>query len=86
MVLVYPSEEAVPMTTMTSTRADEIRKMVFIDSTWAQAKQIFKDPRLKGKSILTHVVMNTKERSKHQVGRAMVGEYESTDVSKYYLK
>lgn len=49
VVLVYPCEGAVPMTTMTTSRATEIQKMVFIDSTWAQAKQIYKDPRLKGK-------------------------------------
>ena len=49
VVLVFPCEGAVPMTTMTTSRAAEIRKMVFIDSTWAQAKQIYKDPRLKGK-------------------------------------
>lgn len=39
------------MTTMTASKAVEIQKMVFIDSTWAQAKQIFKDPRLKGTVI-----------------------------------
>lgn len=49
VVLVYPCEGAVPMTTMAASRAAEIRKMVFIDSTWPQAKQIYKDPRLKGK-------------------------------------
>ena len=52
VVLVYPSDGAVPMTTMSSSRAAEIRKMVFIDSTWAQAKQIYKDPRLKGKFVV----------------------------------
>lgn len=39
------------MTTMTSEQAGKIRKMVFIDSTWEQAKQIYKDPRLKGKEL-----------------------------------
>ena len=39
------------MTTMTSSRASEIDKMVFIDSTWAQSKTIFKDPRLQGNGI-----------------------------------
>lgn len=37
------------MTTMVASRASEIKKMIFIDSTWAQSKQIYKDPRLKGK-------------------------------------
>lgn len=36
------------MKEMTSSRASEITKMIFIDSTWAQAKHIFKDPRLQG--------------------------------------
>lgn len=39
------------MTSMGSSRAAEIQKMVFIDSTWPQAKQIFKDQRLRGKRL-----------------------------------
>ncbi len=38
------------MKAMTSSRASDITKMIFIDSTWAQAKHIFKDPRLQGNS------------------------------------
>ena len=46
------------MATMTGEQAVKIKKMVFIDSTWPQAKHIFKDPRLQGKtlSIFTIVV------------------------------
>ena len=58
VVLVYPGDGAVSMATMTGEQAVKIKKMVFIDSTWPQAKHIFKDPRLQGKtlSIFTIVV------------------------------
>ena len=36
------------MTSLTSRKGAEIEKLVFIDSTWSQAKHIFKDPRLQG--------------------------------------
>ena len=48
VALVYPGEEAVAMTSLTSKKGAEIEKLVFIDSTWSQAKHIFKDPRLQG--------------------------------------
>jgi hypothetical protein len=52
------------MTTMTTSRAAEIQKMVFIDSTWAQAKQIYKDPRLKGKVGFTSTVAAIQKKKK----------------------
>ncbi|EFX89038.1 hypothetical protein DAPPUDRAFT_304696 [Daphnia pulex] len=68
VVLVYPCDGAVPMTTMTTSRAAEIQKMVFIDSTWAQAKQIYKDPRLKA---LPCVVLRTRKSLfwRYQLGK-----------------
>jgi len=47
VALLYPGEEAVAMTSLTTSKGAEIEKLVFIDSTWLQAKHIFKDPRLK---------------------------------------
>jgi len=48
VALVYPSDRAVTITSLPSKKGAEIEKLVFIDSTWLQAKHIFKDPRLQG--------------------------------------
>ncbi|XP_032777488.2 LOW QUALITY PROTEIN: tRNA-uridine aminocarboxypropyltransferase 1 [Daphnia magna] len=68
VVLVYPCEGAVPMTTMVASRASEIKKMIFIDSTWAQSKQIYKDPRLKA---LPCVILRTRKSLfwRYQLGK-----------------
>lgn len=59
VVLVYPCEGAVSMTTMTRETASTIEKMVFIDSTWPQAKHIFKDPRLQGNLFFFFNIYNS---------------------------
>ena len=49
------------MTSLTTSKGAEIEKLVFIDSTWLQAKHIFKDPRLKGKVVSTHSLKTKKK-------------------------
>lgn len=71
VVLVYPCDGAVPMTTMTTSRAAEIQKMVFIDSTWAQAKQIYKDPRLKGKVEFISTVAAIQQNAENIEGKGL---------------
>ena len=47
VALIYPSDEAVQMESLVTASSD-VRKLVFIDSTWLQAKKIFSDSRLQG--------------------------------------
>jgi len=46
VMLVYPAEDALPLRELVARH--EIRKLVFIDSTWQQANGILADSRLKG--------------------------------------
>lgn len=48
-MLVYPAEDALPLRELVARH--EIRKLVFIDSTWQQANGILADSRLKGQPL-----------------------------------
>jgi len=81
VALVYPGEEAVAMTSLTSKKGAEIEKLVFIDSTWSQAKHIFKDPRLQG---LPCVMLRTRNSVFWRYQRGKPDDHLATIEAIYY--
>lgn len=54
VALVFPSDNATDIELYIKEKSPDLKKLVFIDSTWLQAKQVFADARLQGKHLIAH--------------------------------